>query len=383
MAGLIDFISRKLFSTPEAIKEPDALRIGILGAASIAPAALINPARSHPGVVITAVAARDRTRADKFAKQHGIQKVYASYQELLDDPSIDAVYNPLPNGLHYEWTLKAIKAGKHVLLEKPSCNRAEETRRVFDYAKEKGVVVLEAFHYRFHPSAHRLRQIVSSGELGTIQSLKGALTLPRGIVGADDIRYNYSLGGGSLMDGGTYPVSFVRFLTFAEPVSITSAHARPAPDARVDVGTIATLAMPGDVSATIECDMALPPRFWIVPRMFDMGMTVKGDKGEATLFNFVLPMLYHYITVKTKDGKSRTEKVYVPPSTEGEWECWPKAEASWSTYRYQLEAFVDKIQGRKPHYWVEADDSVKQMEAIEQIYAKSGLGSRPASTFVL
>lgn len=185
--------------------------------------------------------------------------------------------------------------------------------------------------YRFHPSAHRLRQIVSSGELGTIQSLKGALTLPRGIVGADDIRYNYSLGGGSLMDGGTYPVSFVRFLTSAEPISITSAHARPAPDARVDVGTIATLAMPGDVTATIECDMALPPRFGFIPRMFDMGMTVKGDKGEATLFNFILPMLYHYITVKTKDGKSRTEKVYVPPSTEGEWEGWPKAETWWST----------------------------------------------------
>ncbi|KZW00169.1 NAD(P)-binding protein [Exidia glandulosa HHB12029] len=372
-----------MLSPPEATKEPDALRIGILGAARIAPPALINPARSHPGVVIAAVAARNKTRAEKFAKQHGIEKVFGSYQELLDDPSIDAIYNPLPNGLHYEWTMKAIKAGKHVLLEKPSCNTAEETRKVFDYAKEKGVVVLEAFHYRFHPAAHRMRQIVSSGELGKIQSFEGALAMPRGIMGTDDIRFDYSLGGGALMDMGTYPLSFIRFLTSAEPSSVASAHARPAADARVDAATLATFTLPGDATASIECDLALKPRLGFVPQMVKLGMTVKGDKGEATLFNFVMPVLYHYITVKTKDGKSRTEKVYVPPSMEGEWNGWPKAQVWWSTYRYQLEAFVDKVKGRNPHYWMEADDSVKQMEAIESVYAKSGLGSRPASTFVL
>ncbi|KZW00995.1 NAD(P)-binding protein, partial [Exidia glandulosa HHB12029] len=304
------------FYPPTPAKDDDALRFGILGAANVAPYALINPARS---------------------------------QDLLDDPSIDVVYNPLPNGLHYEWTMKALKARKHVLLEKPSCNTAAETRRVFEYAREQGVVVLEAFHYRFHPAAHRLKEIVRSGELGKVLSLDGAMSIPRGLMSKDDIRFNYDLGGGAMMDMGTYPLSFIRFITDAEP-SITSAHAIPATDPRVDAATFASLVLPEDVTASIECNLAAPPRYGFVPRMVRISMTVKCERGEVTLWNFGAPSLYHYISVKT--------------------------------YRYELEAFVNKLRGRVPHHWVEGDDSVAQMEAIEQVYAKSGLGTRPASTYV-
>lgn len=141
----------QLFNPPKAKKEPSALRFGILGAARIAPNALIAPAKSHPDVVIAAVAARDESKARAYAKTHGIATVYHGndgYQKLLEDPTIDCIYNPLPNGLHYEWTMRALAAGKHVLLEKPSCNTAEETRKIFELAQAKGLVCLEAFHFR-------------------------------------------------------------------------------------------------------------------------------------------------------------------------------------------------------------------------------------------
>jgi predicted dehydrogenase len=124
------------------------LRFGILGAANIAPPALINPAISHPEAEVYAVAARDPQRAQAYARKHGIPKVHTSYDALIHDPEIDAVYNPLPNGLHYEWTMKALEAGKHVLLEKPAANTAEETKQMFELAERKGLVLLEAFHYR-------------------------------------------------------------------------------------------------------------------------------------------------------------------------------------------------------------------------------------------
>lgn len=125
------------------------LRFGILGAAKIAPAALIRPAVSHPDVEVYAIAARDLQRAQEYARKHGIPKVHTTYDALIHDPDVDVVYNPLPNGLHYEWTMKSLEAGKHVLLEKPAANTAEETKEMFDLAEKKGLVLLEAFHYRY------------------------------------------------------------------------------------------------------------------------------------------------------------------------------------------------------------------------------------------
>jgi hypothetical protein len=130
---------------------PSDLRIGTLGAARITPMALIWPARSTAGVSVTAVAARDKARADKFARKHRIGKVHDDYGLLLADPEIDAVYNPLPNSLHAEWTLRALDAGKHVLCEKPFTSNAPEAERVHQAAEQSDRVVMEAFHYRYHP----------------------------------------------------------------------------------------------------------------------------------------------------------------------------------------------------------------------------------------
>src|ERR1700755_2326497 len=140
------------------------LRIGTLGSSRISQAALIEPSASVAEVTVAAVAARDPARAEAFALRHGIATAHGSYQEILDDPDVDAIYNPLPNSLHGPWTLRAIAAGKHVLCEKPFASNADEAAQVAEAAAGSGLVVMEAMHYRYHPLTRRLSDVVA--ELG-------------------------------------------------------------------------------------------------------------------------------------------------------------------------------------------------------------------------
>ena len=199
------------------------VRIGILGAARIAPGAAVKPARNVSDADVVAVAARDRSRADAFASKHGIGRVHDSYAALVADPDIDAIYNPLPNGLHAEWTIAALEAGKHVLCEKPFTANAQEAEAVAAVATRTGLVVMEAFHYRYHPLAQRMRAIVDSGELGPIRRVETALCFP--LPKFSDIRYQYALAGGATMDVGTYTVHMARLLGCEEP-EVVSAHAK-------------------------------------------------------------------------------------------------------------------------------------------------------------
>ncbi|EUA24169.1 oxidoreductase, NAD-binding Rossmann fold family protein [Mycobacterium xenopi 3993] len=169
------------------------MRIGVLGAARVAPLALINPAREQAHVVVAAVAARDVSRAEAFAAKHGISRVHDNYEALIADPEVDAVYNPLPNGLHGKWTRAALNAGKHVLCEKPFTANAAEAREIADLAAKSDRVVMEGFHYRYHPLSLRIEQIVASGELGKLQRVEAVLCFP--LPKFSDIRYNYSLAG--------------------------------------------------------------------------------------------------------------------------------------------------------------------------------------------
>src|SRR5215831_19225098 len=135
------------------------LKIGVLGAAKIAPAALIKPARDVADVEVAAIAARDRAKAATFARKHGIATVHDSYDALLANPAIDAIYNPLPNGLHGKWTIAALEAGKHVLCEKPFTANADEAVDVAKVEARAGLVVMEAFHYRYHPLTEQLIEV--------------------------------------------------------------------------------------------------------------------------------------------------------------------------------------------------------------------------------
>src|SRR5215207_627011 len=154
------------------------IRMGVLGAAAIVPVALMGPARSIPEVQVTAIAARDPQRARSFARRYKIPRVHQTYEDLLQDPEIDAIYNPLPNGLHAEWTIKALEAGKHVLCEKPFTSNATEARAVAAVAERTGLVVMEAFHYRYHPLMIRAVEVARSGELGELRFVEAWLQAP-------------------------------------------------------------------------------------------------------------------------------------------------------------------------------------------------------------
>ncbi|KDQ14949.1 hypothetical protein BOTBODRAFT_333766 [Botryobasidium botryosum FD-172 SS1] len=389
----MDFITRNLKAArpPLVPKNASPLRIGIIGAARIAPDAIITPAMSHPDIVVAAIAARDMSRAQDFAKRHGIEKVFGGsngYQQMLDDPTIDAIYNPLPNGLHYEWTMRALAAGKHVLLEKPSSNHAEETRRMFELAEANNLILLEAFHYRFHPAIHRVKDIIDSGELGQVKHISAILGLVQGYVKDGDIRLDFDLGGGGMMDVGVYPLSAIRYLLSAEPISIESSVPTPHPQnpAAIDRAIHAVLTFPESITADITGDLQLQPwgPFGLIPQLPKISLAVHLEGGDVTLSNFAVPTLWHTIQVITKaesgaNAQTRSEIAFTFKDEDGK----EHGEVWWTTYRYQLEAFVDRVRGREPRTWISAEDSIAQMEAVERIYEKANMPPRPWSSFSL
>ncbi|KAF9525344.1 NAD(P)-binding protein [Crepidotus variabilis] len=343
--------------------------------------ALILPARTHPEVIVYAVGARNLDKAKKYAKKHRIEKAYGSYQELLDDKDVDVVYNPLPNALHHEWTMKALAAGKHVLNEKPSANTAEDTASMFDLAEQKGLVMMDAYHYRFHPAVLRVKEIIESKTIGKLKTVTAKLIVPKGITAEGDIRYDFALGGGALMDMGVYTVNCIQYMTSSRSVEVTDATTelyapKNKPESyasNIDRTATATLTLSDGIKGNLEVDLARPLRYGLIPTL-DMSFKAEGVLGSVEIDNYVMPTLYHNITVNIRGGPISTEKVY--KNRFGEREEWR------TTYMYQLESFVDKVRGREPKAWVSKEDSVATMKCVEKIYQKNGLGSRPKSAYI-
>ena len=273
------------------------LRIGILGAARIAPIALIRPARELAEAEVVAVAARSPEKAAKFASKHGVPRVHPSYEALLADPEIDAVYNPLPNGLHCEWTLAALEAGRHVLCEKPMASNADETLRMAVAAEKAGLVLDEAFHWRAHPLAARMREIIESGEIGELRHVEASLCIPFLLPG--DIRYRLDLAGGATMDTGCYTVSVVRHLAGSEP-EVRGARAKLSSPG-VDRFMQAELDFGGGVSGRITCSL-------FSAKLLSVSASAEGTKGSLRVFNPIAPHLYHRLSVRGEQG-SRSERV--------------------------------------------------------------------------
>lgn len=370
-------------------KSPNALRMGVISTAQINAAAAIHPAETHPDVILYAVASRDLSTAQKFAKSYKFQKAFGSYQELLEDPQVDFVYISTPNGQHYEWASKALKAGKHVLLEKPFTSNAEEAKRLIEEADRAGKVLEEAFHWQFHPAAHAWRSIIDSGRYGQVLSTDAMMTASPGVPDGD-IRWQYELAGGSAMDA-TYALSFTRYALRAKlPEKILSAVARPyGKDKRVDAAMHVTALFKDErngnvVHSRIYTDIA---RNWlggVVPRVWELPM-IEVDCEKATIFfyNAMMPHLYHYISITDKaTGKVQTLKQYSkgPIWNDVQTTGGKGGSSLWSTYRYQLEAFVMKLQGKEPPCWVSNDESIMQMETIDQMYNTSGLGARKSNS---
>lgn len=322
------------------------IRVGVLGAATIVPTALINPARSVPEAKITAIAARDPKRASAFARKHRIEHVHQTYNDLLADPEVDAIYNPLPNGLHAEWTIRALKAGKHVLCEKPFASNAHEAEEMAKAAEETGLVLSEAFAFRYHPLAARMKAIMTSGELGNIQHIDAqfCFLLPL----TNNIRFRYDLAGGSLMDSGCYPASLIRYLAEAEP-QVDSAHARLF-SPQIDSAMTANLSFADGRTARLTCDMLSPTLFRSIVR-------VQGDAGTMTVINPYHPHWFNWLRVRGRNSP-RFEHV-----------------RGGNVYALQLRAFIKAIRG-EIKLNTDPADAIGNMHLIDAIYKKAGLKQR-------
>jgi predicted dehydrogenase len=326
--------------------DPRPLRIGLLGAARIAPVALVRPARAVEGVELAAVAARDPERARRFAARHGIPRVHESYERLLADPELDAIYNPLPNSHHCAWTIRALEAGKHVLCEKPIAANAEEAARMAEAAQRSGRVLMEAFHWRYHPLAERLLEIVRSGELGRVRHVEARLCVPLLLPG--DIRYRLDLAGGATMDTGCYTVHVVRTLAGAEP-EVVRAEARLASPG-VDRWMAAELRFPDGRTGRVECSLASL-------KLLAVGARVLGDEGELSVLNPIAPQLWHRLSVRSARGR-RHERI--------------RGDAS---YTGQLRAFRAAVR-EGAAFPTHPADAVANMRVIDAIYERAGLGRR-------
>ena len=301
-------------------------------------------------------------------------KVYDNYEQLLADPDITVIYNPLPNGLHHQWTIKALQAGKHVLCETPLANNADEAREMVEEAKKQNRLLVEAFHYRYHPFCNdTLKNIISNkDEIGAIQNISCDLIIPSAILPNNAIRLQYPLGGGSQMDLGCYTVSMCRFIvnTYnkrtendegsfevqkAEPLRVSPTNPQ------IDYGMRSELVLDG-----IKCNIyGEYTNNWSMPKH---QIIIECERLTITVDYLVSPMIYHCLTIRQRDnGQTRTIKNYADNQ---------------STHYYQLKAFAEavKIVQEGGSFdrayeiaYTTGKSSIRNMEIIDEIYRKSGL----------
>jgi predicted dehydrogenase len=323
------------------------LKIGILGAARIADDGIVEPSKLL-GHQLVAVAARDRSRAEAFAAQRGVEKVHQTYAEVMDDPEVEVVYNALVNSLHAKWNSYALNAGKHVLSEKPFASNATEALLVRDVARSAAGQIVEGFHYLHHPVNQRLAELVTSGELGDIQRVEIELTIPA--PRDSDPRWSLELAGGATMDLGCYVLNAARQVGrwLGQTPSVASADAtlkKPGIDSAMRV----ELAYPNGVRGQLHWDMNAEDR--------QMVWTDVGTAGTASVPAFAVPHVDNRILI-TRNGS--TEEQFLGDRT---------------SYSYQLAALAQTLQSGAD-FLINIDDSVANAELIDEVYRTAGLSPR-------
>ena len=312
---------------------------GFLSTANINDKLLAGAAGSDR-VDVIAVASRDSARAEAYARERGIKRAYGSYEELLADPDVEAVYISLPNSLHVEWSIRALKAGKHVLCEKPLSRRAEDVERAFDVAEQSGRLVMEAFMYRHNPQTARLKELVDGGAIGRLRLVRAAFSFP--LTDSPDVRLDPALDGGGLMDVGCYCVSGVRLLA-GEPEQVYGEQI--VSSTGVDEVFTGTMRFSGDVLAELDSGLVLPMRD---------ELEAIGEEGSLFLddpWHCKKPV----IELRTDAG---TELISVEPA---------------DSYRLELENLSDAIRGEAEPL-LGREDAVGQARAMEALYRSAAEG---------
>ena len=322
------------------------MRMGIVGAADITGKAFIEPARMVDEVEICAIAARDPARAEAFAREHGIEVVHPTYQALVQDASLDAVYIPLPNSLHAQWSVAALEEGRHVLCEKPLASNADQAEAVVGTAGRCRRVLVEAFHWRYHPVAGRMIEL---GKLiGPLERVEARVHVS---IPPDNIRFDLGLAGGSFMDLGCYCMHMARTVVGSEP-EVTRAVAVEGPRG-VDVSMEADLSFAGGCEAVVSSSM-------VAETSWPQSMTFRawGRAGELEVLNPMAPQWGHRIRAKLGDGTTVDEVL-----------------STGTSYEHQLRAFCRVVDGSEVAITGGAD-AIANMRAIDAVYLASGLGPR-------
>ena len=270
------------------------LNWGLLSTARIN-RALITPLRASKRNQLMAVASRTQESADRYAREWKIPRAYGSYGALLADPEIDVIYNPLPNHLHPEWTIKAVEAGKHVLCEKPLALTVEEVDAMQTAAREHGRVVAEAFMYRHHPQTLRVQELVKSGSLGTLKLIRGSFSFLLSREG--DIRLDPAIGGGSIWDVGCYPISYARTIVGANPLQVFGWQVTG--PTGIDETFVGQIQFDNNIYAHFDCSFVIP---------FHSFMEIVGSEGKLNIPSPFKPETDEKIYL-TRGNKTETIKI--------------------------------------------------------------------------
>jgi xylose dehydrogenase (NAD/NADP) len=313
---------------------------GVLSTARIG-ARLVAAARESDAADVVAVASRSAASAQAFASAHDIPRAHGSYEALLADPDVEAVYIPLPNGMHVQWTLRALAAGKHVLCEKPMDRRPEQVARAFDLAERSGLVLSEAFMWRQSPQTARLRELLDAGAIGDVRLVRACFSFT--LADDGDVRLNPALDGGALMDVGCYCVSGARFVAGGEPRSV-SAEVVTGP-AGVDTRLTGLLRFDGDLLAIVDCGLDVAGRG---------ELEVVGSEGRI-----VVPDPWHCIELRivVERGYER-EVIELEPA---------------DSYRLELEDCSAAIRGERAPLLGRAD-ALGQSRTIDALYRAGAEG---------
>ena len=319
---------------------------GILSTANIGQKAMIPALKASKFAKVAAVASRDADKAHQFANKMSIPIAYGDYQALLDDPTIEIIYNPLPNHLHKPWTIKAAEAGKHILCEKPMALNQEECREMIAAARANGVLLMESFMYRHHPRIMAAREMVQSGRLGKVHTIESAFTFKS--QHQVDIRYDPAMGGGALMDVGCYCVNLSRLMAGREPVAV-HARAHWAPTG-VDDQMVGILDFGDGLMAHFDCGINQESRQRCILAGSD------GYLELPTTFNMgVRETLIH------EEQGANVSLVHTFPAV--------------NMYRLIAEDFMQAITGQPPAFPIE--DALGNMRTIQALLASARQNGHP------